>query len=67
MQSSTKATVQFAGSLFANIRAYQVVVTYKDEVYYSDRLPKSDAVELTHDIHPGTVKKFIDRGVIVAG
>jgi hypothetical protein len=67
MQRSIKSSLQFAGSYTATRRAYQVVVNYKDQVYYSDRLPKMEAQSLQDDVSVYTVDRLIDRGVLVAG
>ena len=67
MQRSINSKLQFAGSYTATRKAYQVVVNYKDEVYYSDRLPKMEAQSLQDDVSVYTVRRLIERGVLVAG
>lgn len=65
MQSSIETSVQFAGSLHGgNSYAYQLVVKYKDDVYYSERLPREEVQAIRNNLSKATLNRFVDRGVL---
>ena len=59
-----QTSVQFAGSLFGTSYAYQLVVKYKDDVYYSERLPREEVQALRNNVSKATLNRLIERGAL---
>jgi hypothetical protein len=59
-----QTSVQFAGSLYGTSYAYQLVVKYKDDVYYSERLPREEVQAIRNNLSKANLERFINRGVL---
>ena len=59
-----KSTVQFAGNFVPGVYAYQLVVQYKDQVYYSERMPRQDCQAVKNNLTKMNLQRYVDRGVL---
>lgn len=58
-----KSNVQFAGSNRGSY-AYQLVVQYKDQVYYSERMSREDCQYVKNMLTKANLQRYVDRGVL---